>query len=290
VLDTPGRITCSLDGALMFGGGIDAPETAPACGIGLWFAGGGVAVRDFEAHPREVPIPAELRFDAPWRQSGTRVVLADRFGGACEALDGRQPETGSGRWQRTVGHGAVRTTGSGARVTASVAAPNPGRTFHALDWPEPGFADIEAVIEPPGRGRGEKEHCRSGVMFWQDADNYLSFTVYLADEYHGASIALFTKRHGFEELYDAIWTMVGSAITWGQPFGLRVTFDGNRFVVFVNDEAVMERALTDLYPGDPPLRIHQVGLATNWEWGDDTGSTFRAFTARAWPGYRPDGA
>ena len=42
----------------------------------------------------------------------------------------------------------------------------------------------------------------------------------------------------------------------------------------------MERALSDLYPGDTPLRIRAVGLATNWEWGDDTGSTFQEFVAR----------
>ena len=92
---------------------------------------------------------------------------------------------------------------------------------------------------------------------------------------------MFTKRHGFEELYDAIWTMVGEQLTWGGPFSLRVTCDGDRFVVFVDGEAVMERALSDLYPDDAPLAISAVGLATNWEWGDDTGSTFQEFVARA---------
>ncbi len=282
VLDASGRIGCYLDGAQLFGGWIEAPAEHGPTRAGLWFEGpGAVALRDFECHPRAVPIPAELRFAAPWRRFGDLTVLADRFAGPRGALDGRTPETGDGRWRRSVGRGGVETTGDGARVMGSVAAPNPGRTFHTLPWPRSDFADLEAVIQPPGAGRGEKEHCRSGVVFWQDPDNYLSFSVYLADEYHGASIALFTKRHGFEELYDAIWTMVGDAITWGEPFNLRVTCDGERFVVFVGGEAVMERALSDLYPDDPPLRINEVGLASNWEWGDDTGSTFREFVARA---------
>jgi hypothetical protein len=282
ILDTPDKVGCYIDGAQLFGGWIEtAPEARPTR-VGLWFAEGSAAAwRDFECHPREVSVPAELRFAAPWRRFGSKKLVADRFGGFGEALDGRSPDVGPDRWRRIVGRGAVETTGEGARVKASVPAPNPGRTFHAIPWPQHGFADLEAMIQPPGSGRGEKEHCRSGVVFWQDEDNYLSFSVYLSDEYDGASIALFTKRFGFEELYDAVWTMVGDAITWGETFTLRVTFDGDRFVVFVGGEAVMERALTDLYPDDPPLRINQVGLATNWEWGDDTGSIFRRFVARA---------
>ncbi|RVI79084.1 oxidoreductase, partial [Sinorhizobium meliloti] len=64
------------------------------------------------------------------------------------------------------------------------------------------------------------------------------------------------------------------------PFRLRIPFDGERFVVFVDDEPVMQRALTDLYPDDPPLQILRVGLAVNWEWGNDTGSSLQSFIAR----------
>ena len=56
--------------------------------------------------------------------------------------------------------------------------------------------------------------------------------------------------------------------------------DGDRFAIFLDGEPIMERALSDLYPEDPPLRIRRVGLATNWEWGRDTGSRFEAFRAR----------
>jgi hypothetical protein len=48
------------------------------------------------------------------------------------------------------------------------------------------------TITPPGQGRGEKQNCRGGLVFWQDNENYLSFTAYLDDGYRGASIALFT--------------------------------------------------------------------------------------------------
>lgn len=280
VTDAAGRIGCHVDGALLFGRWFEIPEETVPGRAGFRLDGPGTVLRDFEIHPRAVPVPPELRFPEPWRRFGTRVVLADRFAGAAQPLAGRAPDVGDGRWQRLVGCGDLATTGDGARVQASVAAPHPGRTFHALPWTNPGFADLETEILPPGSRRGEREHCRSGLLFWQDADNYLSFSIYLSDEYDGASVAVFTKRHGFEEIYDAVWTMVGGAITWGRPFRLRVTFDGDRFAVFLDGEAITERALSDLYPEDAPLRIGAVGLATNWEWGDDTGSIFREFVAR----------
>ena len=74
--------------------------------------------------------------------------------------------------------------------------------------------------------------------------------------------------------------MVGDKVTWGRPFRLRLTCDGDRFVVFLGGEAILERSLSDLYPDDPPLQIRAVGLGTNWEWGDDTGSVFKEFVAR----------
>ena len=209
VTDAAGQVGCYLDGERLFGRWIDAPADDGPTRAGFWLAGqGAAALRDFECHPRAVPVPAQLRFPGPWRRFGSKVVLLDRFAGPAGPLDGRPPATGPGRWQRLVGRGGLETA-HGARVQASVAAPHPGRTFHALPWTDESFADLETVILPPGSSRGEKEHCRSGLLFWQDAENYLSFSVYLSDEYEGASVALFTKRHGFEELYDAIWTMVG---------------------------------------------------------------------------------
>ena len=51
-------------------------------------------------------------------------------------------------------------------------------------------------------------------------------------------------------------------------------------MVYLNDEPVLYRALTDVYPECQPLRIHAVGIAANWEFGDDTGSRFDHFVAR----------
>jgi hypothetical protein len=166
-------------------------------------------------------------------------------------------------------------------VRATVQEANPGRTFYTLPWAGAGFADLEVTIRPPGQGRGDDHNCCCGLVFWQDHDDYISFTAWTLDSYEGASVVALPKRHGFEELYDAVWTMVLKEIDWGKPFRLRVAFDGEHFTVYVNGEPVTQRALTDIYPDDPPLHITRVGLAVNWEWGDDTGSRFHELKARS---------
>jgi hypothetical protein len=282
ITDGCGQIGCYLDGELLFDRWVEDSFEEYATAFGMWFdRTGSVFLRDLESHPRQFPMPASMSFEPPWRRLGERAVIADQFNRDAGLLAGRSPETGNGHWRKVLGRGVIDVGNpGGARVRASVEKPNPGRTFHTVPWFDRDFADLEATIRPPGSGRGQDERCRSGLVFWQDKDNYLSFTAYLDDDYQGGSIALFTKRHGFEELYDAIWTMVDSKISWGKPFRLRVACDGSQFVVLLDDEPVMERALADLYPEDPPLLINQVGLATNWEWGDDTGSVFESFTAR----------
>lgn len=282
ILDACHQIGCYLDGERLFDAWFEDEFLEDATGVGVWFGTqGNVQLRDFEAHPREVPMPATISLSGPSSRLGEHVEFADDFAGSPGDLDRHKTMRGDATWEKTLGIGLIELDGMGAaRVQASAENPNPGRTFYTLPWKSPDFADLEATITPPGSARGQSHNCRAGLVFWQDAENYLSFTAYLDDTYKGSSIALFTKRFGFEELYDAIWTMVWDQIEWGKPFRLRVSIDHGSFVVHIDNEPVMQRSLTDLYPDDPPLRITRVGLAVNWEWGNDTGSTFEGFTAR----------
>jgi hypothetical protein len=97
------------------------------------------------------------------------------------------------------------------------------------------------------------------------------------------SIAAFFQIDGFEELYDAVWSNVGSRMHWGEPHDFRVAFDGGAFVASINEEPLVYRALTDVYPRAKALRINRVGLVANWEWGTDTGSSFQRFVGRTRP-------
>lgn len=283
ILDRDGQFGCYLNGKQIFDGWFEDNRLASETGVGIWSPGAnGIDLQEFEAHPQDVPVPAILRFDPPWARRGERTELFDDFAGAAGDIANRKPTEGLGHWQKTLGSGAIEIAPGekAARVRGSVEKPHPGRTFYTLPWSHPDFADLEVRITPPGERRGQSHACRCGLVFWQDNANYLSFTAYLDDAYNGASLALFTKRHGFEELYDAIWTMVWTKVDWGKPFDLRVAFDGDHFIVFVNSEPVMQRALTDIYPDDPPFRITRVGIAVNWEWGNDTGSIFHSFAGR----------
>ena len=135
-------------------------------------------------------------------------------------------------------------------------------------------------ITPPGTKRGEWEFGRGGLVFWQDDDNQLIVNTWLDDFYDGTSISSFFHLRGFEEIYDAVWTNVGRRVQWGVPYRLRVAFDGNHYIIYVNGEPVLGRSITDVYPQFDRLAIRRVGLAANWEWGNDTGSLSKQFVAR----------
>jgi len=153
---------------------------------------------------------------------------------------------------------------------------------YTIPWDDPGFADLEVTITPPGTAQGQREQGRAGLILWQDEDNYIIVNIWVADSYDGSSISSFFHLEGFEDLYDAIWTNVGRRVRWGSPSRLRVVCDGSQYCVLVDGEPVLYRAVKDVYPNYPvPFRIHRVGLVANWEWGNDTGSVFREFIGRS---------
>lgn len=282
ILDGYGQFGCYLDGERLFDAWFVNDALASATGMGIRFdRAGDIWIRDLEAHPREVPIPKNLRFTTPWTGLGTHVAYSENFEGPPGELAGRTLKIGAAAWEKTHGSGSIDLDGSGlAKVRATVDRPHPNRTFHTLPWNSADLADLEIAITPPGTGRGEKQCCRVGLVLWQDDANYLSVTTWLDDVHDGASISVFTKSRGFEELYDAIWTNVSDKVYWGKSFRLRIACDGEHFNIFVDDEPIMQRALIDIYPDDPPLNVHRVGIAINWEWGNDTGSIINGFVAR----------
>ena len=163
-----------------------------------------------------------------------------------------------------------------AWVQASVDRPNPGRTAYTVSWKEV-FADVSVTIFPLGTKRGQGEKGRDGLIFLQDEDNYIIINTWLDDFYEGESISCFFRIDGFEEIYDAVWSNIGKAIAFGQPYTLRVALDGNNYTVRVNQQTVLYRALTDIYPWADALNINRLGIVANWEWGNDTGSGFSDF-------------
>jgi hypothetical protein len=283
VLDDGRRISLHLDGMLLFGERFTDERLSAATGVGVAIAGRDDETRlqMFEAHPRNYRVPTELDMGSPWWRLGQRIVVSEDFEGPEGDLEGKRTTTGDRTWQRTIGIGRIQLTGhSGARIDATAKRPNPGRTAYTFDWPHSDFVDLEVEITPPGSEKGQGEHGLCGFVLWQDPRNYITLNIWRCDAYDGASISTFFQLNGFEDLYDAIWSNVGNRVYWGQPHRLRLAFDGMHYMALVNDEPVLYRALTDVYPDARRLMIRRVGLLANWEWGDDTGSVFRSFRAR----------
>lgn len=237
------------------------------------------ALHSFEAHPRQLRLPNILDMGAPWLRKGTQVVIADDFAGEAGDLEGRTTPIGGGRWRRIIGKGIIETTGSGvAHVRASVHEPCPGRTVYCVDWPHPDFVDMEVTITPPGSRQGEQQRTTAGFILYQDPRNYVTLNAYRSDYYPAGSVSTFFKFGGFEDVYDAVWSNVADRINYGRPLRLKLCCDGERYLVFINDETVLFRAFRDVYPEADRLLIRKVGIIANWEFGTDTGSKFEQFS------------
>ncbi|MDJ0732907.1 MAG: hypothetical protein QNJ47_02290 [Nostocaceae cyanobacterium] len=256
-------------------------QTATGIGIGATQANHNIYFRTLEAHARTIPIPEELNLGSPWIPQSREVLITEDFAGSTLDLAGKTTTTGNKVWHKQIGEGMIELTGDGsAKVRGDAKNPNPGCTAYTLAWDNPEFAEIEVQIIPPGTRRGQGEKGRGGLIFWQDTNNYIIVNNWLDDVYGGASISSFFHLNGFEELYDAVWTNVGDRVKWGVPHQLRMAFDGINYTIYVNDEPVLYRAITDVYPDIAPLAINRVGIVANWEWGNDTGSIFNNFVAR----------
>ncbi|MGB4227548.1 MAG: hypothetical protein WBJ68_13025 [Candidatus Dechloromonas phosphoritropha] len=283
VLDDGRCIGLHLNGKLLFDTRFDDERLKTAAGVGLTIfdAISGLRLSRFEAHARTCPLPPVLDQGAPWWRLGQKIAITETFEGIARDLIDKPTTTGGKTWQRTIGDGHLDVTGTGsAKVRADAMHPNPGRLAYTVDWEYPEFADLEVEITPPGSMRGQGEQGRAGLVFWQDDSNYLLFNNWLDDGYGGASVSCFSCLGGFEDLYDAVWSNVGARIRWGNSHRFRIAFDGMHLMVLVDGAPVLYRALTDIYSDACHLQIRRIGLIANWEWGNDTGSTFRKFCAR----------
>ncbi len=287
VVDHGPEFTVSINGEMATGRRFIDSRLSDGLGVGVCGSpepgsSSDIVLSDFEAHPREIPIPPLLDMGPPAMIEATTITVRDDFSGPQGDLEGHTTTLGNKVWRHDFGAGRFEITGeSAARVVASRGVPSPGRTFYTIPWESPDLADIDLEMTPPGTKRGEGQRGRGGMIFMQDARNYFMVNLWLHDNLETASISTFFRINGFDDLYDAIWTCTGPDRTvWGVPFRFRSAFDGNRFLVRINGEPVLQRSLTDVYPRQSPLMVNRIGLFTNWEWGTDTGTVFKDFIAR----------
>lgn len=284
VLDDGSRLMAYVDGEPLSDAWITDTRLREATKVGIFhddIALDNGIIRSFEAHPQQVKLPSALDMGEPWFRKGTDVIVADDFLEGKGDLDGRLTSVGGKCWRRIIGKGVIEVTGEGtAPVRGNRQKPCPGRTAYCVDWSHPDFVDMEVTITPPGSKRGEGQRTTAGFILYQDTMNYMTLNVYRSDYYPGGSVSTFFKFGGFEDVYDAIWSNVAGRVNYGKPLRLRLCCDGHRYLVFINDEAVLYRAFRDVYPDVDRLLIRKVGLVANWEFGNDTGSKFEQFKLR----------
>lgn len=282
VADDGHEIEIRLDGRALFGGPIADERLAEAHGVGLCAAEGieCPTLARFEAHPRQLSLPAPLDPRPPWQPPARIGRVLDRFDGEAGELERRRDERERPRWRRRLGVGTIeRLGGTGGRVRASLGEPNPGRTIYTTPWDWPEFAELELEQTPPGSSHGEGEMGRCGLLFWTSELDYLIVNVWLDDKHDSASISTFLMLDGREDHYRAVWSNIGRAIRWGVRSRLRVAFDGLDYAAWVDDRPVLYRAITDARPEAQRLPIAEVGIIVNWEYGDDTGTLLHCFSA-----------
>jgi hypothetical protein len=277
VLDDGATVAVHVDGELVGERWLSrAPSATDVVGF---VVEGDAVISGFEAHPAEIALPPALDVGAPWQPPASQPEFDERFDLEADDLDGASTPSGGRLWERSLGPGGIVLRGEGqARVRATRDEPNPDRTVFTVPWDDPTFADVSVEMTIPGTARGQGENGRVGLVFWQDADNFLIINYYVDDVFDGASISTFYHLDGYENMYDAVWTLIPD-VRWGTRCTLRAAFDGERFLSWSNGEACLVRALTDVYPATPPLTINRVGIIVNEEWGNDTGTTIHRFSA-----------
>ncbi|MCG5059413.1 MAG: nucleotide-binding protein [Limnoraphis sp. WC205] len=285
ILDDGNSFNLYLNGKLLFNTSFNETRFQQATGAGFAAkeANHQLYFREFEVHPRSISIPHEIDMGSPWFENGKTRVVVEKFEGSAQDLSGKRTTQGNKSWHKEFGKGAIIITGKNrAKVKASLPNPNPGRTVYTVDWDDALFADVQVDITPPKLYKNKKTEGRGGLIFWQDESNYMIVANCLSASYTEASISSFFCIHGFEDVYDAVGASVGRRINWGVTHTLRVVFDGMNYTALINDEPVLYRALTDIYPKlKQPLLIRRIGLVVNWEWGgDDMGTVFNNFVAR----------
>jgi hypothetical protein len=141
IQDDGQTIRIARDGRSLDALTIDDPTGSDAPEIGLTGLAGAIVVEAFEAHPRRIPWSSAIKIDLPTVARGEEVVIHEDFQYHRDDLAG-------GIWRRLVGKGTIRVMGAGAEMVASAENPAPGRLLYGVDWSDPGFADLTAVIVP----------------------------------------------------------------------------------------------------------------------------------------------
>ncbi len=280
VNELEGRLRIHVDGQTLIDVAVDAP--GPGSLVVETTSSGRDAAPDTDALPsvvrrleifgREIDLGTVV--GRSWPSIGGEPEIFDDFTGP-DSPD-LEHRGGPIPWARVLGSTPIGTRDG----RATIRGPLTERTVYLTPWSDPRGADVEVLIEPPEAIPGVLPRCRGGLVAGTGPDDLIIVNGWIDQSYGGGSISSFVRLGGREEVFDAVWANVGSALAWDRPFRLRLITDGMRYRVLLDGRTVLARSLLDIYPWAEPLALRQVGIVANWEWGLDTGSRFRDFTGR----------
>jgi hypothetical protein len=91
ILDDGETFRAHLNGRLLFGGPVRDSRLNGQSGVGVYGpAASGLCFREFEAHPRHLPLPPALALRPPWSAAGQEILISDDFAGPAAELAGRR--------------------------------------------------------------------------------------------------------------------------------------------------------------------------------------------------------
>lgn len=273
VVDDGSKMHCFLDDAEIPGsGGFTDSALASEIGVGIYVANVSTTrIADFESHARAIAIPDVALLGAPFERQGSTSVATEDFTGDAGDLDGKTTATGGLTWRKDL-TGVVALTGAG---TALYTVASNATAYYTFPWANPTFADLQVGMTPPGAGYGNGEDGLAGVLFWQDANNWLIGRVYLTDAQVGNSeYEIVNCTSGTSSVIRR--AAMATTIAHGVPVTVRMSFDGDRFCLWHGGtEPVIAWSLTN--ENKPQIAINRVGIYADT---DNTGTAFDDFVAR----------
>jgi hypothetical protein len=274
VLDTGDSFRVFVDGAGVFYRRSNSLAAQTEIGFGLEDGpASGSSVQYLEAHPREVMLPQLLQLPPVFQTRGNKVVAGDDFAGPAGPLSGRKTPSGGLVWKQSLGKEPLVLGGNGL---AEVRGAPSDFVLYGLPWPDSKFADLEATLIPPGTAYDQGQTMFAGVYFKQDHNTMLLVRARINDDQtDNAEYEWLLMRRGQVEVNRRV--ALGERIKHGKPMLMRVSTNGEDIVGWLDGVPVQTFRWGDVYPGDPPLQIREVGI---WYDHPDNGGLLDRFVAR----------
>jgi hypothetical protein len=227
---------------------------------------GAVRLSNVAAFPREIPVPESWPVAMPYRPAQLVEVHDDGFSGTAGAPLGAPYTRRAGDEQ------LLYTAGGDLKVDAP---PAPDDLLYSLDVSPDEALEIELQIRAPLDAFDPGQDHFMGGWFGDVAGNYLAVFGFANNAQGPTSTEIESSENG-----GAIINRVNlaDAIQAGQVYSLRVWFNGDTWIAWLNGAALLAHSRSVESTEKPPLAVARAGLIVRN--GDTGGGEFVRLTVR----------